>query len=122
MWMENVGVSENKEGSKDGIGVLSTFILNSQKEKERMESLVNKVDVVAGLFEWIAIQYWFVALPLNELGKDLTLVKNFYFSITLSSCLQCSIKWTFTQVYETIHTASFDIFLKLQICLQMTNC
>lgn len=73
--MESVGVSENKDRSKDGIGVLSRFILNSQKEKARMELLVNKVDIVAGLFEWIAIQYWFVALPLNELGKDLTLVK-----------------------------------------------
>lgn len=49
--MQSVGVSENKGGSKDGIGVLSRFILNSQKEKERMESLVNKVGVVAGLFE-----------------------------------------------------------------------
>lgn len=120
--MESVGVFKKKKGTKDGIGVLSTFILNSQKEKERMESLVNKVDVVAGLFEWIAIQYWFVTLPLKELGKDLTLVKKFCFSITLSSCLQCSIKWTLMQVYETIHTASFDIFLKLQICLQMINC
>lgn len=40
-----------------------------------MESLVNKVGVVDGLFEWIAIQHWFIALPLKELGKDLTLVK-----------------------------------------------
>lgn len=49
--MESVGVSENKDRSKDGIGVLSRFILNSQKEKARMELLVNKVDIVAGLFE-----------------------------------------------------------------------
>lgn len=77
--MQSVGVSENKGGSKDGIGVLSRFILNSQKEKERMESLVNKVGVVAGLFEWIAIQYWIVALPLKELGRCLNLVKKFFF-------------------------------------------
>lgn len=36
---------------EDGIGVLARFILNSQKEKERMESVVNNMGVVAGLFE-----------------------------------------------------------------------
>lgn len=66
---------------EDGIGVLARFILNSQKEKERMESVVNNMGVVAGLFEWITIQYWFVALPLKESGKDLTLVKNSIFPL-----------------------------------------
>lgn len=34
VWTESAGVSKNKEGSKDSIGVLSRFILNSQNEKE----------------------------------------------------------------------------------------
>lgn len=47
MWMENVGVSKNKKGSKDSIRVFSGFILNYLKTEERMESLVNEVGIVA---------------------------------------------------------------------------